>query len=270
MLEDNPTLDNKLPCALVTGAGRGIGAAVARALAKAGHPVALVARSGHELERQVRAIEGYGGRALAIAADLRESGAASRAVEAARREFGDPGVVVSNAATVHTVQPLLDSDERQWWATFEVNVRAAAELLRAVLPAMLMQGGGRVVGVSSLLAGLPLPGVSAYCASKSAFEALHLSVAPEVAARGVHINTLWPGVVDTVMQAEIRHEPISVVGNRGSDAHMRTPDEVADVVLALIQPTCLATGLRIDLDNPETLRAAGLSSLAPSVASVVS
>ena len=265
MLEDNRKADKEPTCALVTGAGRGIGAAVARRLAAAGRPVILVARSEAEIAEQARRIEYDGGRALAFAADLASPGAAQQAVAAATHAFGQPGIVISNAATVHPVEPLLTSDPTQWWRSFEVNVRAAAELLRATVPAMVEAGEGVVVGVSSLLAALPLPGVSAYCASKAAFESLHLSFAAEVAASGVRVATFWPGVVDTVMQAEIRHEPLTVVGNRGPGAQMRTPEEVAEVIYQLVQPDCRATGIRVDIDNVDSMAAAGLEPLVNAV-----
>jgi short-subunit dehydrogenase len=239
--------------AVVSGAGRGIGAAVAVELAAAGHQVALVARSRGELDDIAARIDAAGGQAMACPVDLAETGAAEAVLAAVEDRLGPVAVVVNNAATVLPVDPLLASDGAAWWRAFEVNVRAPAELLRRALPGMIEQGRGVVVGVSSLLAALPLPGVSAYCASKAAFESLHMSVAHEVAGTGVRIVTFWPGTVDTVMQAEIRHEPTDVVGHRPAGAGMRTPADVAPYVAALCDSACTLSGVRIDMDDPDLL-----------------
>jgi short-subunit dehydrogenase len=262
MLEDNQGRDKDGRAALVTGAGRGIGAAVARLLAAEGYAVTLVARTEVEVQEQVDAINAAGGRAQGLCVDLSEAGAAADIHRSAVDRFGAVDVLVNNAATVHPVDFLVQTSEPDWWRAFEVNVRASAELLRLVLPSMVDRGKGAVVGVSSLLAALPLPRVSAYCASKAAFEALHLAVAGEVLGRGVRINAFWPGVVDTVMQAEIRGEPLSVVGNRDSGLPMRTALEAARVIVELCRDDCVAHGLRVDIDDDDSMLAAGLGSSA--------
>ena len=138
-------------------------------------------------------------------------------------------------------------------------MRAPMELLHELLPGMVRRRRGVVVAVGSLLASLPLAGVSAYCASRAALESLHQSVAREVVGTGVRVLTVRPGTVDTVMQAEIRKEPRSVVGRRHGGPPMRTPEEVALVVALLCAPTCGATGLRVDLDDPSSLAALELA-----------
>lgn len=235
--------------AVVTGAGRGIGAATARLLAHRGLAVGLVARSSEELERTADAIRAGGGTCVAVPADVADPGQTRAAHGTVVAELGPVDVLVNNAATVLPVRPLVTADLDTWWTAFEVNVRGAAYWLRLTLPGMRQRGWGRVVGVSSLLAALPLPGASAYCASKAAFESLHLAVAQEVTEPDVLVNTFWPGTVDTVMQAQIRHEPLSTVGGRPRP-QARDPLDVAHALISLCGDDCTLRGTRVDLDTP--------------------
>ncbi|HJP77453.1 MAG TPA: SDR family oxidoreductase [Pseudonocardiaceae bacterium] len=194
--------------ALVTGAGRGIGRAVALGLARAGAQVAVLARTAEQVQETVRLIDDAGGVGLAIAADVTDDGATQAALSRIVDTLGPVEVLVGNAAVV---QPLGESrtiDPAEWAAAIAVNLTAVARLNLAVLPAMLDQGWGRIVTVSSAVVTRPasMIGGNAYVTSKAALEAHTLNLAAELADTGVTVNVYRPGAVDTAMQAWIRDQ----------------------------------------------------------------
>jgi NAD(P)-dependent dehydrogenase (short-subunit alcohol dehydrogenase family) len=210
--------------ALVTGAGRGIGRAIALGLADLGAVPVLVARSAAELDETVDLVRGRGGRAVAVPADLGEPDAVIAAVAAAVTGSGDRGVdpgtdrgeaapgpgpidvLVNNAATVAPLARSGAVDVAAWNAALQLNVGAPAALTFAFLPGMLARGWGRVVNVSSGIAASPgaMIGGNAYATSKAALEAHTLNLAAELDGTGVTANVFRPGTVDTAMQAWIR------------------------------------------------------------------
>ncbi|WP_255955961.1 SDR family NAD(P)-dependent oxidoreductase [Streptomyces odontomachi] len=192
--------------ALVTGAGRGIGRALATALAESGVRVACVARSEDELSRTVELITSGGGSAVAVPADLGDAGTVPDVVHRVTAELGSPDLLVNNAATVEPLGPSTDMKPDAWHAAFTLNVITPAALSAALLPGMTGAGWGRIVNVSSGIVARPgtMIGGNAYAATKAALEAHSLNLATEVAGTGVTVNVYRPGTVDTAMQAWIR------------------------------------------------------------------
>lgn len=223
--------------ALVTGAGRGVGRAIALALADAGVTSALVARTEGELSQTAKLVEERGGAALAVVADLGDPGSIAGVVERAVSEFGPVDLLVNNAASVEPLGPSAGMNPTAWAASFDINVIAPASLAFALLPHMIEAGWGRIVNVSSGIVAEPggLIGGNAYAATKGALEAHTLNLAAELDGTGVTANVYRPGSVDTAMQALIRRKG----GGRVSEAtHARfvrnleqgmliTPDESA-------------------------------------------
>jgi NAD(P)-dependent dehydrogenase (short-subunit alcohol dehydrogenase family) len=192
--------------ALVTGGGRGIGAAVARALATEGATVTVAARSRREVEDVAGDI---GGRAVVL--DVADAAA----VTAAMAEIGDLDVVVVNAGVVWPLRRFAETDIGEWEHAVAVNLLGAARVVRAVLPGMLERGWGRIVTVSSGAASPPgMPSASAYSTSKAALDMFTLHLANEVDATGVTVNAVRPGVVDTDMQEFMRSLPREQVGEQ--------------------------------------------------------
>ena len=192
--------------ALITGAGRGIGRAVALQLAEGGARVALLARSVDQLEETAATLRGEGGVALVLPADLADPDAVAQAAATTAKELGPVDILVNNAATVQPAGPTVSTPPAGWSSAFAVNVVAPIRLTLVLLPAMLERGWGRIVNVSSGIVDHPgaMVGLNAYAATKAALEAHTLSLAAEVAGSGVTLNVYRPGSVDTAMQAWFR------------------------------------------------------------------
>jgi len=182
--------------ALVTGAGRGIGRAIAATLAREGAAVALAARSAAELEAVAREIEQAGGRALAMPTDVRHESA----VEAlARRVLGEwqRVDVLVNAAGVATFAPVTDSKLDDWDQMLAVNLRGAVLCCRAVLPAMTARRRGTIINVGSVVTSRSLTGSAAYTASKYGLLGFSRVLAEEMRPHGVRVGVLSAGATDT-------------------------------------------------------------------------
>jgi NAD(P)-dependent dehydrogenase (short-subunit alcohol dehydrogenase family) len=239
--------------AVVTGGGRGIGAATAAALAAAGANVVVTARTVTEIEEVAAGITAIGGACLAVACDVSDPVQVAALAERARAEFGEVDTLISNAAVVDPMGPVLDADPAAWALTLSANVLSGLHCLQAFVPAMVAAGRGTVVAVSSSSSELPIPMLSAYAAGKAGFEALHRVAAAELTGSGVSVVVLWPGGVDTAMQARLRddghvlREPAKRVAAAGL---LRSPDEVAGHIVELCRHAAAHHGQRIDLGEP--------------------
>lgn len=183
---------------MVTGGGRGIGRAVALDLARAGAAVALAARTEAEVEAAAAEIRGLGGRAVAVRADVSRPGEVRALFEEARSALGHVDILV-NAAGVAPSAPLVRTSDETWRQALETNLSGPFYCLREALPSMMERGWGRVVTVASIAARAGAPYISAYAASKHGVLGLTRCAALEVATRGVTVNAVCPGYVDTPM-----------------------------------------------------------------------
>lgn len=191
----NDALDGKV--ALVTGAGRGIGRAIALALAAEGAAVALVARSRADLASVAGEIrERPGGRVLAVPADVTQDAAVETLVEHVVAELGRLDVLVTAAGTA-AFAPVAESKPGDWDAMLALNLRAVMVCCRAVLPAMMRQRSGTILNVASIAAKRALPGSAAYTATKMAVVGFSRVLAEELRPHGVRVGVLVPGAVDT-------------------------------------------------------------------------
>jgi 3-oxoacyl-[acyl-carrier protein] reductase len=189
---------------IVTGASRGIGAAAAAALAKAGASVMLTARDGKLAQEVADGITASGGRAVARACDVSDYKAVELLVSATEEQFGPVDVLVNNAGVIEPIGRVLDSDPALWARNIEINLSGAYYAIRAVLPGMVARGGGAIVNVSSGAAIRPLEGWSAYCSGKAGLHMLTRAVALETGEKGIRIFGFQPGTTDTDMQVLIR------------------------------------------------------------------
>lgn len=208
--------------ALVSGASRGIGRAVALAFAREGARVALLARGRGELERVAGAIATGGGSALVVPGDAAEGDTASRAVDATLARFGRLDCLVT-AQGAGAFGPLETSRVADWDAMLRANLTATYLLFRAALPPMLAAGQGTIVALASLAAVRAIPGCAAYTASKAGVLGLVRALAAEVRGRGVRVAALCPGAVDTPFWDGIPSPP-----DRG---RMLRPEAVAEAAL---------------------------------------
>jgi 3-oxoacyl-[acyl-carrier protein] reductase len=244
--------------ALVTGAGRGIGRAIALGLAAEGARVALLARSIDQLSEVASTISAAGGVALVMPTDIGDSVAIDQAVTMVLAKFGAIDILVNDAAIVAPLGPTSSVDADAWTVALEVNVVGPFRLTQAVLPGMVARGWGRVANVSSGIAAHPaaMVGMNAYAASKAALEAHTLNLAAELAGTGITVNVYRPGSVDTAMQGWIRTQPEEEIGvalhkrfiesfERGT---LLTPDQSAKSLLARLKGD--ATGQIWSVEDP--------------------
>lgn len=221
----------------MTGGGRGIGAAVARALAGEGASVVVSARTREEIDSVAGSLEEAGHRAVAIPCDVTDEEALHRLRAKTEEALGPVDILVCNAGTA-TSAPLTETSPELWDRVFAVNTRGVFLTLRTFLPSMLERGWGRVVIVASIAGRVGAPYISAYCASKHAVVGLARAVAAEVAPRNVTVNAVCPGYVDTPMTERSVARIVEKTGRSPEEtlAHLRRqspqnrlmePEEVA-------------------------------------------
>jgi NAD(P)-dependent dehydrogenase (short-subunit alcohol dehydrogenase family) len=210
--------------AVVTGAGRGIGRAVAAALAREGATVVLVARSTVELEGVAREIGGAGGRAFAVATDVRQEAAVSTMARRVLEELQRVDVLV-NAAGVASFASVSDSKLDDWDQMLAVNLRGAVLCCRAMLPAMTAQRRGTIINVGSVVTSRTLTGCAAYTASKYGLLGFSRVLAEEMRPHGVRVGVLSAGATDTPLWDAMAAAP--------PRERMIRPDQVAEAALLM-------------------------------------
>jgi NAD(P)-dependent dehydrogenase (short-subunit alcohol dehydrogenase family) len=222
--------------ALVTGAGRGIGRAIALALAREGVSVTGVARTAADLDSLVGEIEALGGRGLAFAGDVRERSFAESAVGTTVDRFGGLQILVNNAG-VGAFANVADTSDEEWDSIIGTNLTAVFRLTRTALP-HLSRKGGHIFMISSLAGINPIAGMAAYCASKAALDHFTACLMLEVRHNGVKVTTLAPGSVDTDFAGSARPADAS---------WMLGPEDLARTVLDLLRTRDAAHLSRIEM-----------------------
>ena len=236
-------------CALVTGASRGIGAAIARGLAEDGWAVGVNYRKDSEgAERVVEGIESGGGSALAIEADVSDPAAADKLFTALEERFGSVLVLVNNAGMrADGLSPQLEDDA--WDRVLETNLSAAFRTTRRALRTMMRERFGRVVNIASVVGQRANPGQANYAASKAGLIAFTSTVAAEVARRSVTVNAVAPGLVDTDLTEDIGDELLKAIPARRAG----TAEEVAACVRFLAsQEASYVNGTTLTVDGGMT------------------
>ena len=233
--------------ALVTGAGRGIGRAIATGYAQAGANVCCVARTQSDIEAVVAAITAAGGSAIAITGDVTRADEVEHMVRAAVAAFGGLDVLVANAGIGGDRRPVADSDPDQWRDTIAVNLIGPYLCARAAIPAMRARGGGRMLFLGSGARQRGIAGRSDYACSKAGLWALVQSLAAELRTDDISVNELVPGPVRTAMTAPAQARLQSQPGDDG--AWLREPEVVVPQALALaaqreLEPTGQSFSLR--------------------------
>jgi NAD(P)-dependent dehydrogenase (short-subunit alcohol dehydrogenase family) len=223
--------------ALVTGAGRGIGAAIALRLVQAGAAVAVTARRREAAQAVTNTLNADSGQALALSCDVTRFDDVAAAVEATRSTFGRLDILVNNAGGIEPIARIADSDPEAWSAVVDVNLKGVYHGLRAVLPLMLAQGSGTVVNISSGAATGAMEGWSHYCATKAAVLMLTRCADKEYRERGLRFVGLSPGTVATDMQVAIKASGINPVSRLAPSEHI-PPAWAAEAVAWL----CTAAG----------------------------
>jgi NAD(P)-dependent dehydrogenase (short-subunit alcohol dehydrogenase family) len=197
-VESHGLLEGKV--VIVTGAGAGIGAETAKALAHAGASVSLAARTASHLEAVTEEITRVGGNAQATPTDVSNPEQVDRLIRETLKRFSRVDFLINNAGTPYpTGRPAWETDPREWRKAMEINIFGVYLASRATIPHMLKEGFGRVINVSSTLSEVPGANKSAYCTGKAAINQFTRVLATELLGTGVTVNAYDPGAVRTAM-----------------------------------------------------------------------
>jgi len=237
--------------ALVTGGGRGIGAATARLLASQGAAVALAARTGDEVASVAEEIEARGGAALPLVVDVTDEASIASGFQRVRSELGPVTILVNNAGTPGVPLPVAALQPDSWRHAFEVNVTGAFLCAREALPQMAAENWGRIVNVSSAAARHPAAGMAAYSASKGGIGQLTKSLAAAWAPR-IRVNAVAPGWIATPLTQTLQDDPerSRPILSRTPMGRWGEPEEVAGGVVFMASPAArFVTGAILAVDG---------------------
>lgn len=242
-------VDLKDQVALVTGASRGIGKAIALALAGAGCKVACVARSVDKLTETADAIRAAGGTAEVFACDVTSGESVNEVTEAILAKWEKLHILVNNAGvTRDTLIPRMSDDD--WDTVINTNLRGAFLFTRAATRPMMQQRHGRIINIASVSGLMGNPGQANYSASKAGLIGMTRTVAKELAGRKVTVNAIAPGFIETEMTAALGQVVIDEVKKRIPAKRMGTADEIAYAALFLASPAAAyITGQVLTVDG---------------------
>lgn len=210
--------------ALITGAGRGIGAGIARQLAEMGALVVLCGRTRAPLESSAQAISQAGGQARILPCDVTDLASVETLAGKLERDFHRLDILVNNAGIGGFGGPLHEMPPQSWDNVLNTNLRGVYYCIRALAPLMIRARSGHIVNISSLAGKNPLPNGAAYAASKWGLNGLTYSVAEELRAYNIRVSVVCPGSVDTELSPHTGKDP----------RKMLQPDDVAHVVAMIV------------------------------------
>lgn len=242
--------------AIITGASRGIGAAIATSFAQAGAAVVLTSRRQESLDLAAQRIGDAGGRALAVAAHAGQEADALTVVERTLAEFGRLDILVNNAGTNPHFGPVLTAEGSHWDKIFEVNVKGYFFMAKAAVPAMQRVGGGKIINVASIAGINPGPMMGVYSTSKAAVIMLTKVLAAELAADNIQVNAIAPGFIKTKFSAALWSNPAlnQAIERATPQGRVADVDEVTGAALYLASDAAsFTTGSVLVVDGGITL-----------------
>lgn len=225
------TLDEKV--ALVTGGSRGIGRAIATRLAAAGARVVLTARSAEAAEKVAEEIRAAGGDARGVMLDVSDYDAVEQGMAKLLGDYARIAILVNNAG-ITSDNLLLRMKREDWDTVLQTNLSGVYRLCRAVVPSMIRARYGRIVNITSVVAGLGNPGQTNYAAAKAGIEGFTRSLAREVASRTISVNCIAPGFVDTDMTRNLDEGTRQKLLAQVPLKRLGTPEDVAAAALFLV------------------------------------
>jgi 3-oxoacyl-[acyl-carrier protein] reductase len=236
--------------AIVTGGAEGIGLAIARRLAQAGARVAIADIDREAADRAAAMLAGEGLSAVGVGCDVADEAAVRRLAQTVREKLGAANILVNNAGITGGSALVQDVDLEAWDRTMAINVRGVFLCCRAVLPAMIEAGYGRIVNVASIAGKEGNPRLSAYSASKAAVIGFTKSLAKEVAKQGIIVNAVSPAVIQTRILDQVSPETVSYMIERIPMGRVGQPQEVAALVHWLAGDDCtFTTGQCVDISG---------------------
>lgn len=225
-------LDKKV--VLITGASRGIGLSIARAVAERGARVVIASRKQENVDEALQALSDVG-EVMGTTCHVGSGDDIERLVEFTVDRFGDPDVLINNAATNPHFGPTLDCSMEQWQKLFEVNLMAAIHSSRLCVPGMLRKGGGSIINVASVAGLRVYPGMGPYAVFKSALIMITRVLAAELGPEGIRVNAIAPGFVKTKFSEAVWSNPRLSQGIERQTPlrRMADPDEMAGIACYL-------------------------------------
>jgi len=242
--------------ALITGASRGIGEAIAKAYAAAGAKVVLSSRKQEGLDAVAAQIVADGGTALAVVAHTGDAAAVGALVAQTVDTFGGIDILVNNAATNPHFGPIMTAEESHWDKILDVNVKGYFRLAQACAPHMRQRGGGKIINMASVAGKTPLPGMGIYCVSKAAVLMLTEVLASELAADNIQVNAIAPGFIKTAFSRAIWDNPAlhDAVKQSIPQQRLGATDELVGMALYLASPaSSFTTGATVVIDGGQLL-----------------
>jgi len=241
--------------ALVTGASRGIGRAIAMAFGDAGADVACCARSQEQVDQAAGEIRARGGRAVGLRLDVTRTQDIERAVSEAESALGPVHILVNNAGIILEKKTVEVTDE-DWDIVLATNLTSMFRLARAVVPGMIARHGGKIINVGSMYGPIGVPRYAAYCASKAAVEALTRSLGTEWARHGIQVNCLAPGYMNTDIPREALadEKTRTLFLSKVPARRIGEPEEVGPLAVYLASAASdFMTGQTLYLDGGQTI-----------------
>ena len=247
-----PNFDLSDKVAVITGASRGIGEAIALAYANAGASVVLASRKQEALDAVAARIRDEGGQALAVAAHTGDQAAVDGLVERAVDEYGGVDILVNNAATNPHFGPILTSEESHWDKIYDVNVKGYFRMAKACAASMTERGGGKIVNVASVAGLKPMAGMGVYSVSKAAVLMLTQVLALELAPANIQVNAIAPGFIKTRFSQALWDNPTlsKMVQARTPQHRIADPAELTGIALYLAaDASSFTTGATFTIDG---------------------
>lgn len=233
--------------ALVTGASRGIGAAIAQELAQRGFKVVGTATTDEGAARITAALAQAGGRGAKL--DVNDAAAAEALVDAVAKEHGGLHVLVNNAGITRDTLAMRMKDE-DWDAVADTNLKAVFRMSRAVMRTMMKQRYGRIINITSVVGAAGNPGQANYAAAKAGVAGMTRALARELGSRGITVNCVAPGFIETDMTASLPDEQQKALLGQIPLGHLGKPGDIADAVAWLASPrTGYVTGQEIHVNG---------------------
>ncbi|MGO9569272.1 MAG: SDR family NAD(P)-dependent oxidoreductase [Desulfomonilaceae bacterium] len=241
--------------ALVTGASKGLGKAIALALAGAGADIALHARNREDLAAVKDSVEALGRRAEIFCVNVLDKGLIDESVQATLEAFGHIDILVNNAG-VNVRKPVLELSSEEWDLVIDTNLKGYFLMAQGVVPHMLSRGSGKVINMASILGAVALPSQLAYASSKGGVMQMTKVMALEWAKQGVQVNAIGPTYFETPLVAQLRNDPerYGFIVERTPMGRWGQPDELAGIAIFLASHASdFITGQTIFIDGGWTI-----------------